>query len=158
MARASSASMYSSQRAVVMRLPALGPSESLAPWCTHCQSWARRDLGGGGVFHEVEERDAADAAQPGFDVAEADGDVLLEAGFGDGAGGDGEEVGGGGVVVGELLVDLVGLRHEAVEDFFARRGRGRGARPRCRRGRRRLRAPCRRGPARGRARWLRGRT
>ena len=34
------------------------------------------DLGGGGVFHEIEEWDAADAAQPGFDVAEADGDVL----------------------------------------------------------------------------------
>src|ERR1700734_2988828 len=77
-----------------------------------------RDLGGGGVFHEIEEWDAADAAQPGFDVAEADGDVLLEAGFGDGAGRDGEEVSRGGVVVGELLVDLVGAGHEAVEDLF----------------------------------------
>ncbi len=31
--------------------------------------------------------------------------------------GIGEQVGGGGVVVGELLRDLVGLRHDAVEDF-----------------------------------------
>ena len=75
------------------------------------------DLGGGGVFHQVEERDAADAAQPGLDVAEADGDVLLEAGFGDGAGGDLQQVGGGGGVVGELLGDLVGPRHDAVEDL-----------------------------------------
>ena len=75
------------------------------------------DLGGGGVFHEVEERDAADATQPGFEVAEAYGDVLLQAGEGDGAEGDGEKVGGGAVVVGELLGDLVGLRHDAVEDF-----------------------------------------
>ena len=62
------------------------------------------DFGGGGVFHQVEERNAADAAQPRFDIAEADGDVLLQAGFGDGAGGDCEQIGGGAGEVGELLV------------------------------------------------------
>src|SRR5215472_9224988 len=30
-----------------------------------------RDFSSSGVFHEVEQRNAADAAQPGFDVAEA---------------------------------------------------------------------------------------
>ena len=109
--------MYSSQSAVVMGWPACGAVGELGAVVDPLPELGAGDLGGGGVFHEVEERDAADAAQPGFDVAEADGDVLLEAGFGDGAGGDGEQVGGGGVVVGELLVDLVGLRHEAVEDF-----------------------------------------
>ena len=75
------------------------------------------DLGGGGVLHQVEERHAADAAQPRLDVAQADGDVLLQAGFGDGAGGDLQQVGGGGVVVRQLLRNLVGLRHHPVEDF-----------------------------------------
>src|ERR1700678_2355857 len=43
------------------------------------------DLGGGGVFHQVKERHAADAAQPCLNVTEADRDVLPQAGFSDGA-------------------------------------------------------------------------
>ena len=43
------------------------------------------DLGGGGVLHQVEEWNAADAAQPRFEIAEADGYVEAEAGVGKGA-------------------------------------------------------------------------
>ena len=61
------------------------------------------DLGGGCVFHQIEERNAADAAQPCLDVAETDGDILFEAGFSDLALGNLEQVGGSGVVIGQLL-------------------------------------------------------
>src|SRR5580698_2906242 len=46
---------------------------------------AAADLGGGGVLHQIVERHAADAAQPGFDIAQADIDVAAQAGLGDGA-------------------------------------------------------------------------
>src|SRR5690606_2372760 len=39
------------------------------------------DLGGGGVLHEVVERDASVATQPGFHVLDADADVCAQAGF-----------------------------------------------------------------------------
>ena len=38
-----------------------------------------RDLRGGGVFHQVVDRGGADAAQPGVEVADADGDVRAQA-------------------------------------------------------------------------------
>src|SRR5665213_1774778 len=36
------------------------------------------DLRRGGILHQIEERNAAYPSQPCFDVAQADGDVLLE--------------------------------------------------------------------------------
>ena len=41
-----------------------------------------RDFRGRGVFHEMVERDAADAAQPRFDVLHADAHVLSQSFFG----------------------------------------------------------------------------
>ena len=40
------------------------------------------DLGGGGVLHQIEERDTADAAQPGLEVSQADGHILFQQGRG----------------------------------------------------------------------------
>ena len=42
-----------------------------------------RDLGGGGVLHQVEDRHAALPAQPGADVLDPDADVVAQARLGD---------------------------------------------------------------------------
>lgn len=84
-----------------------------------------RDLGCGGVFHEVVDGHAADAADPGFHVAEADVEVLADTGFGDFAGDvHVEEVVGGDVHVFAADVHLVGGRHVLVEDVGCDGGEG----------------------------------
>ena len=75
------------------------------------------DLAGGGVFHQVEDRHAAGAAQPALEVAEADVDVDAQARLGDRAVGDGEQVGRGDVDVLAEPVELVGPGHPLVEDL-----------------------------------------
>ena len=50
------------------------------------------DFCGGGVFHQVIERHAAGAAQPGIDIADPDIHILPQAGLGDRAVGDGEKI------------------------------------------------------------------
>src|SRR5207248_6513479 len=42
-----------------------------------------RDLGGGGVFHQIENGCSTRASQPGLDVLDANADVAPDAGFGD---------------------------------------------------------------------------
>ncbi len=76
------------------------------------------DFRGGRVLHQIEERNASDAAQPGFQIAQAHGDILPESRFGDVALGHGEQVRGCGMEVLELAVDLVGLGHVFVENFL----------------------------------------
>ena len=52
------------------------------------------DFGGGGVFHQVVKRDAAIAAEPGFQVLDADFQIQAYAFFGDIASAGRQEVGG----------------------------------------------------------------
>ena len=91
---------------------------------------ASGDFGGGRVFHEVVDGDAADAADPGFHVGKADVEVLADAGFGDLSGDvHVEEVVGGDVDVFAADVHLVGRGHVLVEDFGCNRGEGRVSYP-----------------------------
>src|SRR6185437_9125595 len=76
------------------------------------------DLGGGGVLHEVVKRHAADAAQPGFDVAEPDIDVGAQSRLGDRAARHFQQIGGGDVHVLALAGYLVHRGHALVEDFL----------------------------------------
>ncbi len=73
------------------------------------------DLGGGGILHQIVQRHATGAAQPGLDVAEADIDVLAQAGLSDRAAGHRDQVGGPDLDVGTLAGDLVRLGHQPVE-------------------------------------------
>jgi hypothetical protein len=78
---------------------------------------AARDLGRRGVFHQVVDGDAADAADPGFHVAESDVEVLADSLFGDLTGDvHVEQVVGGDVHVFAAHVHLVGRGHVRVED------------------------------------------
>src|SRR5215831_5512595 len=79
------------------------------------------NLGGGGILHQIEQGDAPDAAQPGFDISKANGDILAQASIGDGAGWDLQEISGSRIEVRELLIDLVWLRHQLVEDVHSDR-------------------------------------
>jgi hypothetical protein len=77
-----------------------------------------RYFGSSSVFHEIVDGYTAHAADPGFHVAQADVEVLADAGFGYLAGNvHVEEVAGGDVDVFAADVHLVGCRHVLVEDF-----------------------------------------
>src|SRR3954447_13303339 len=71
---------------------------------------APRDLGGGGVLHEVVDAHRAGAAQPGLQVLDADADVVPQPGLGHLARGrlHVEQLLGGDLDVFTLLVQLVG--------------------------------------------------
>ena len=75
------------------------------------------DLGGGGVLHEVVERDAAGPPQPRLQILHAHADVVPEAGLGARALRDAQQVLGGDAHVVALDVELVRRRHVRVEDF-----------------------------------------
>lgn len=76
-----------------------------------------RDLGCGGILHEEVDGHAADAADPGFHVAEADVEILADAGLGDLAGNvHVEQVIGGDVDILAADVHLVRCGHVLVED------------------------------------------
>src|SRR5208282_6427355 len=74
------------------------------------------DLGGGRVFHQVVNWNAADAAQPGFQVLNPHVDVPAQTSFGDGTVGHGQQVLGGDVHLFALARDLIGAFHVLVED------------------------------------------
>jgi hypothetical protein len=73
------------------------------------------DLGSCGVLHQVKQGNAPDAAQPCFEIAQANSHILLQPGFGDLSLRNLQQIIGGGVVVGQLLRNLVGLGHEPIE-------------------------------------------
>src|SRR5260370_4238921 len=77
------------------------------------------DLGGGGVLHQMVEGHAAGAAQPRFDVADPDIEILPEPRLGDRACGDREKVRGDYMHILPFSDDLVRLRHLAAEDLLA---------------------------------------
>ena len=79
---------------------------------------AAGDLGGGGVLHQVVDRHAAVAAEPGAEVLDADVDVGAQARLGDRPlGHEGQQVLRRDGDVLALAVDLVRARHERVEDL-----------------------------------------
>ena len=103
------------------------------------------DLGGGGVLHQVVDRRRAGPGEPGADVLDADRDVQSHAVVRHVARrrGDVQQLRGGDRHVVALPRELVGpVAEHAVELGPAPSGRGQGARPRCRRSRRRPRAAC----------------
>src|SRR5579883_876165 len=75
------------------------------------------DLGGCRILHQIEQRHAADAAQPGLDIADRNGGVGPEAGLGALPRRDDQKIGGRDVHVIALAINLVGLRHVAIEDL-----------------------------------------
>ena len=76
-----------------------------------------RNLGGGGVFHQVENWHGALAAQPGLDILNAHIDVSTQPWGGDRAAHKIEQVAATHLHILACSLDLVGLRHHAVEDF-----------------------------------------
>src|SRR6266404_6720355 len=79
------------------------------------------DLRGRRVLHQIVERHAAGAAQPGLDIADPDIEVLSQAGLGDRALGNNEKIGRADMDILALARDLVGLRHVAIEDLVGDR-------------------------------------
>ena len=119
-----------------------------------------REIGGGDVLHQVVDRGRAGPVEPRGEVLDPDRDVLPDAGLGDLARRvrHGEQIAAAHVHVGPPPVELVRPRRRAPASNLARDRRpGRGGRPRCRRSRRRPRAPCPRAPWRAPSRSPRGR-
>ena len=105
------------------------------------------NLGGRGVLHEIVERHGAAAAQPGLDILHADADVLAQALFGALALVDLEQFASRVTSTSSRLTrELVRAAASAGRTPPSRPARDRDGRPRCRHGRRGLRAPCRRAP------------
>src|SRR5580700_8847415 len=75
------------------------------------------DLRSGGVFHQVINRHAARAAQPGFQVLNADVDIQPEAALGDVALWNREQIGRDNAPILAPDMNLVGSFHMGVEDL-----------------------------------------
>ena len=120
-----------------------------------------RDLGGGGVLHQVVDGGGAGPREPRRDVADADVHVGADAGLGDGAARSTPRPAGRAAVAARRPRARPragsGARRAPRRRSRSPPAPGRGARPRCRRSRRRPRAPCPRGPSPARARSPRGR-
>ena len=105
-----------------------------------------RDFGRGGVFHQVEDRHAAVAAQPAFEIAKADGDVGAQALGVISPCGTCSRSSARDSSASSWRNNWFGPNMQSIEHFQWQCRPGPDARPRCRRDRRRLRAPCRRAP------------
>src|SRR5579871_274449 len=60
------------------------PSERMAPWCIHCQTWARQ-ISAVAVFHQIVNGHAAIACEPGIQILQAYIDVPLQSVFRNGS-------------------------------------------------------------------------
>ena len=83
------------------------------------------NLGGGGVLHQVVNRHAAVAAQPRFQILNADVDVCSQALVGNLALGNVEQVGSRHLHILAFHVNLIGRLHVLVEDFLGDRDQAR---------------------------------
>ena len=118
-----------------------------------------RNLRRGGVFHQVVDGHAAVAAQPGFQVLNADVDVQRQALFGDLAFGHRQQIGRASRFTSSRRIEIwLGGGHVLRRRSLWRPGPGRDAPPRCRRARRGPRAVYPDAPSPARGRWPPGRS
>ena len=88
------------------------------------------DLRRSRVFHQVEQRNAADSPQPGLHIPDSYGHILFQTSLRNAPCWNLQKIGSRWVHLGQLLVDLVRLRHDAVEHFQRHRNQTRMRHPR----------------------------
>ena len=87
------------------------------------------DLRSGCILHQIEKRNASNATQPGFQIADAHRDILFHPCLGDLGFRHSEQVDRRDIEIFKFAADLVGLGHISIENLFRKRDQARVRHP-----------------------------